>query len=388
MHIHHHILLQSSSVRDARATWRGHLARSLGWMIFLHPLAPIASATPTSDQMRAFILQRPEQDMIHWKDPERGNSLEVRILEVSDTGVRVQKTLQSGLTDRMLPLADISSVSFARTSLEQRLINQPTADAVDALRLLWNLRSATLGMENSNVADVGIALAKALRMASGTSAFNEAEALLRNLLEKDIGEARGKTIGNELRTLELARSIEAGPPEETDRIAWEITEIDADTDAMLMATAWLGERHFEELKQLEEEHPRWQLDDEVRPIRARLYHLSLDFALYPSLFHGTNSGAASDGLLRAWHVYKHTNTPELALWILEDIATLYPGSQAAIDTADELARLRAREQAGTLVEETPDEPEPGESDEATDENERESTLPAPPQPKRYNLFDD
>jgi len=370
--------------------WRGRLARSLTGMVALHLLASTASAAPTADQMRKFIVQRPEQDMIHWKNPDRGNSLEVRIIEVSDAGIRVQKTLPSGLTDRVLPLAEISGVSFGRTSLEQRLVHHPTPDAVDALRLLWNLRSASIGMEGSNVADTGIALAKALRMTGGTGPFAESEQLLRDIRENEIGETRKTAIDNELRTLELARAIETGPPEEADRIAWEITEIEADAETMLMATAWLGERHFEELKQLEEDHPRWHLDDEVRPVRARLYHLSLDFSLYPSLFHGTHTDAAAAGLLRAWHVYKHTNSPELALRVLEDIAALYPESQAAKDTADELARLRAREEAGTLVEETPVETAPEEDeDQPADEADQESSLPEPPpRPQRYNIFDD
>jgi len=349
----------------------------------------LPAQAPNADQMRSFLLQRPEQDMIHWKDPARGNSLEVRIIEATDTGIRVQKTLPTGLTDRVLPLTEISDVSFARTSLEQRLITQPAADAAEALRLLWNLRSPTLGMETSNIADVGIALAKSLRMSREPAAFSEAGDLLRTILENDPGDARKAAISNELRTLELAQAIEEAPPEETDRIAWEITGIETGADAMLMATAWLADRHFEDLKQLEEEHPRWHLDDEVRPLRSRLYHLSLDFALYPSLFHGTYTEEAATGLLKAWHVYKHTNAPESALNVLEDIAALYPQSQAANDTADELARQRARREAGTLVEETPAETDPAENEPTGTDDESDTPLPPPPpRPKRYNLFDD
>jgi len=401
--------------RDARATWRRHLARSLKLMappksvpsLSAHPrfilfTCLLLSATltlpapaqalsdppPTADEMRAFLLKRPEQDLIHWNDPARGDSLSVRILEVGDAEVRVQKTVQGGLIDRRIPRAELSGISFARTSLEQSLIHRPTAAATGALRVLWDTRSATLGMETSNVADIAIALAKALRMTHETAGFDEAGKFLALVLENNPTDARRAAVEMELKTLELARAVATGPPEETDRIAWEITEDDGNTEAMLMATAWLADRHFEDLKQLEEEHPRWDMDDEVRPLRARLYHLSLDFALYPSLFHGTHEEESADGLRKVWMVHQYTGAPQLALQTLEDLAALYPDSEAAGNTAAELARLKAREAAGNLVEEVAAEKSADETEETGDDEKQPGLPPSPPKPARYNLFDD
>ena len=342
---------------------------------------------PTADQMREYLTSRPEHDMIHWKDPARGDSPEVRILEVNDTGVSVQKTVPAGMIARVIPRGELSGISFSRTPMERRLIHSPTADAAGALRVLWDARKATLG-EASDVADIGIALAKSLRMTREAAGFEEAVELLQQVLENDPSDHRAASVKMELQTLELVRSLVSGPPGETDRIAWEITEIDAGAEAMLIATAWLADRHFEDLKGLEEEHPRWDMDDEVRPLRARLYHLSLDFALYPSLFHGTHAEEASIGLWKAWKVHQHTRSPELALQTLEDLAALYPDSQAAKDTADELAGMQARHAAGSLREDSAKDEPNDEAGESGDDEAPPGLPKSPPKPKRYNLFDD
>jgi hypothetical protein len=347
----------------------------------------IPEVVPNSEQMRVYLTKRPEKDEIRWKDPARG-ILQVRIMGVSEKGVDVQKNLPSGLISRIVPLTDLAGVAFSHTPLEQRLVRSPAASAVPALQVLWKARAATLGMEGSNVADIGIALAKALRISHDAAAIEEAAAILDLILGKETADHRKSAVHMELQTLEMARALVVGPPEETDRVAWKITELDGNSEAMLMATAWLADRHFSDLKTLENDHPRWLEDDEVRPLRIRLYNLALDFALYPSLFHGSHVNEASSGLKKAWEVHHFTGSPQLALYVLEDLAALYPDSQAAKDTAEELARIKAREAAGKLEhEEVPEEGEASTETEAGDDEQAE--LPkTPPPPKRYNLFDD
>jgi hypothetical protein len=349
----------------------------------------VPEAIPTAEQMRIYLTKRPEQDAIHWKDPARGGALQVRIMEVTDKGVSLHKTLASGLVARTVPLADLAGVSFTLAPVEQRLLRNPVAAAVPALRVLWKARSVTLGMESSNVADVGIALAKALRMSNEATAFDEAAALLDIILGKEPSDHRKGVVKEEHQTLEMARALLVGPQEETDRVAWKTTELDDNPEAMLMATAWLSGRHFADLQRLEEEHPRWEDDDEIRPLRLRLYNLSLDFALYPSLFQGARVVEASNGLKKAWEVHQYTHSTQLALHALEDLASLYPDSQAAKDTAVELARIKAREAAGKLEEqEMPEEGAASEETEVGTEEDASGLPKIPTQPKRYNLFDD
>jgi hypothetical protein len=343
---------------------------------------------PSADQMRVFLTKRPEQDAIHWKDPARGGSLQVRIMEVNDKGVSVHKTLPSGLVVRTVPLAELTGVSFVHSPVEQRLVRDPVAAAVPALRVLWKARLATLGMESSNVGDIGIALAKALRLSKDGAAIEEATILLDLILGKEPAAHRKDVVKMEIQTLEMARALVSGPPGETDKVAWKITEADSNPEAMLLATAWLADRHFADLKRLEEEHPRWDEDDEVRPLRLRLYNLALDFAFYPSLFHGTRATEASIGLKKAWEVYQYTQSPQLALHTLEDLAALYPDSLAAKETAAELARIKAREAAVNPEAVKPEEDAAAEETEAGKDEEEPGLPKLPPPPKRYNLFDD
>ena len=90
------------------------------------------------------------------------------------------------------------------------------------------------------------------------------------------------------------------------------------------------------------------------------------------------------GLQKAWKVYQYTKSPQLALHVLEDLAALYPDSQAAKETAQELARLRVREAADTLGQDE----EPAEETDSDDADDTQALPKRPQVPKRYNLFDD
>lgn len=347
---------------------------------------PAAEAPlPTAEQLRVYLTKRPEQDVIRWKDAARGAPLAVRILEVDEKGVSLQKTVPSGVVSRVIPLTELAGLSFHQTDLERRLIHRSGSDSAPLLRVLWSVRAASLGMDGSQVADVGLALARALRLSKDPSAWDEAVSVLDRIESKEPAAHRKEAARIERQSLVLTRALAGGDPADADKLAWQATERDDNPDAMLMAVAWLADRHFDELKKLEENHPRWMEDDEVRPLRLRFHHLALDFALYPSLFLGARVEESAAGLKKAWQVYQHTGEQERALHVLEDLAALYPESAAARETAAELARLQSRKQAGVL-EQSEDAPKK-DSDEEEAAEDTQAELPPPP-PKRYNLFDD
>lgn len=337
---------------------------------------------PGADVMRVHLARRPELDVMTWKDPVRGKAVQVRVLDVNEKFVRVQKTAAAGMLERNIPLSDLAGLTFVLTPLEERMIREPSAEAVAGLRVMWTARKAALGMQGAQVGEVGLALAKGLRDSRVPAAFDEAGVLLDDLLRKEVEELRKQAVREELQTLAMTRALVVGPPEETDRVAWKVTEAGEPAEAMLMATAWLADRHFADLKRVEEDHPRWEEDDEIRPLRMRLYHLSLDFALYPGLFHGGMREEAANGLKKAWQVHRYTGNTQLALHVLEDLATLYPDSQAAKETAGELARAKTRAAS------VPEEKAALEAEEAADEEDAQGLPKIPPPPKRYNLFDD
>jgi hypothetical protein len=295
--------------------------------------------------------------------------------------LEVEKTTKAAPERRVLPLELILHLQFHWTAVERNLHQSPSPASIPALRVLWEARSATLGFPGSNVGETGLALAKSLRLSGEVSALDEAEKLLVLLGAEGKDPQVVKAARSELETLAFARLLRDGKPEEIETRAWEITETapDENPDLMLLATARLAEIQFARLKVIEEENPRWEEDDQVKPDRDRAYHLSLDLALYPSLFHATRESEASAGLWQAAKVYHYTQEADLRKQALEDLVQLYPGSPEAREAGTILTSL-AKPAAGT-AEEKPEEPAEEKPDDST-----EGKPSPPPPPKRYNLF--
>lgn len=344
--------------------------------------ALVAAAAPTAEQMQVLVRNRPELDEIRWKDPARGAPLKVRIIQATAQAVTVEKTLPAGLVTRVIPQTDLAGISFTFTTRESEWHRRPAAAAIPPLRVYWETRQATLRLPGSNAGETGLALARSLRLAGDPAAFDEAGKILDQIRSQDPEKLRVERAGAEQTTLDFIRSMQSGKPAETDKLAWSITEDADNADAMLLATAFLAERHFAELKATDEAHPRWVDDDEVRPLRERLYHLSLDFSLYPSLFLGSREKEASTGLKMAAEVHQFTGANLLAKNTLDDLAALYPDSEAARETAPLLAQLKALEAGGKLSQESP------EADEDAAEDAEITPTGPPPPPKRYNIFGD
>ena len=345
----------------------------------------LQGAAPAAEEIEKFSRNRPELDEITWKDPARGAPLAVRIIQSSGQAVVVEKTLATGLTIRNIPMADLAGVSFKLTPPEVSLHREPKITSIPWLRVLWERRQATLRLTGSNVGETGLILAKSLRLSGEKESLQEALKILSQIRSQDLVKPRIERAQAEQLTLQFIIAQKSGDMLETDRLAWEITEGTENQDGMILATAFLGDRHFANLKATEEEHPRWMDDDEVLPLRQRLYQLSLDFFLYPSLFLGTRETEASLGLKRASEVHQFTGSNALLKATLEDLAALYPETEAAKETAPLLTRLRDREAAGKLAE-TLTSPE---EEEATEEGSVENArTEPPPSPKRYNIFVD
>jgi len=102
----------------------------------------------------------------------------------------------------------------------------------------------------------------------------------------------------------------------------------------LLATA-----DFAALRTLEEEHPRWIEDDEVRPKRNELFHRALDGFLKPHLFHATREEAAARGLFSAAELYHFAKENDEARARWEDLVKLYPSTTHAAESTKRLETL-------------------------------------------------
>ncbi|MFK7851424.1 MAG: hypothetical protein AB8D78_10640 [Akkermansiaceae bacterium] len=340
-----------------------------------------AEAIEDPEKIQRFITSRPQEDIITWADESRGEPFTVRFISADEKDVVVEKTLSNTLARRTLPFREIQNLRFQFTPTESAIHQNPEQKHIPILRALWDNRKPTLRLNNPETALTGLCLVETLRVEPSTETLKESSEILLTILGKDLPShlktrATGETYINDFLIALEEKNIALA-----EEAAWKITAESEYPDAMLIATSFLGKRHFEQLKAIQEEHPRWHLDDEIKPLRQRLYQLSLDFVLYPSLFHPTREIAASEGLKAAAEVYQFTQSRELRLAALEDLAALYPNSEAAKQTAEELENLRANK---------PD-PKPEEESSDSPEEEKDSETPTttvPPKPKRYNLFDD
>jgi hypothetical protein len=358
-------------------------------LLCLMPLClGFAHAVPlTAEQMEAGLKTRPETDEIRWKDPARGAPLKVRIVSADSKNLVVDKTLTAGTTTRVVPMSDLAGVEFTLAPRELELHLNPEPAAIPALKILWQARSATLTLGASNASDTGLALAKSLRLTGESPSLDEASKILDQIRAQDSSEHRKDLARAEQTTVDFIKLQKNGDTEATDKLAWKIAESSGNPDAMLLATSHLTDRNFADLKKLVEEHPRWIEDDEVKPQRDRLYHLALDFALYPSLFLGSRETEAAAGLKKASEIYQFTGETLLEMKALDDLAALYPSSEAAKETAPILAKLKALEAAGKLTG-AADAPE--EEDKKPEEETKEEPASAgtPQPPKKYNMFAD
>jgi len=336
-------------------------------------LLPFLAHGQSADQAANALKQRGDLDEIRWTDPKKGAAFKAGIVHAGEAGLEVQR----GTVKRTLPYDQIGGLKFGLTMGERQLIAQAKAEAIPALRVFWEARKRTINMQGSNAGDFGLALAKALRQ---TNALAEALSIANEIIEKDNHPERRSRAKAESDTLAFMEVMKTAKPDEVERRAWAVTEAadESNPDLMLLVTGFLAGSEFTALKKIETENPRWMEDDEIKPQRERHYHLALDLALYPSLFHPLREAEAADGLWQAAQVYLHTRETPRAIAVLEDMLALYADSIHSAKARTLLTPMKAALESGKAPAEVKPE----------DKKPDAEPMGPPPPPKRYNLFED
>ena len=332
-----------------------------------------STAAQTAEQAGKALAGRGEVDEIRWSDPSKGQAFRVGIVRALPEGLEVQR----GMAKRVLPYDQIGGVKFGLSMGERQLLAEARPDAIPALRAFWEARRLTLKLAGSNAGDLGLALARALRQ---SQACEDARRIAQEIADQDNDPRRRGRAKAELDTLAFLEVMQGGKADEVEKRAWAVTEAadEGNPDLMLLVTNYLLQREFAALQKIETENPRWQEDEEAKPVRDRHYHRALDLALYPSLFHPRREAEAAEGLWQAAGIYRHTQETARETGALEDLVALYASSAHTEEARTRLIPLKAaldskRSQEETKPEEKPKDPEP---------------KSPPPPPKRYNLFED
>jgi hypothetical protein len=274
------------------------------------------------------------EDVLHFKN---GTVLPCEIEALTDNIVTFTFQVGEGKGKRTLPVEQISHVVFGFETGEEADFREREELSSDELENWWDFHFAHLDRPRSRTAAWGIALGHALLREDPESKGKEALALFdrisgRAWSEEDValakqGRLRALIALGELETAMGEAKILAGQTEDPELLI-EVKHLLADAD-------------FAALEALEEEHPRWSEDDEVRPQREDLYHRVIDQYLWPHLFHATRVEAAARGLLAAGRVYEFGNEVESAKHAYTDLLQLYPSTEA-VSVAEE--RLKALSQ--------------------------------------------
>jgi len=255
-----------------------------------------------------------------------GGIVSGEIIETDREFIAIQVQLSGGRSGVIsIPRHEIDRVTFSPNPEQETFLAEATFDDLPKLLALWNNRRALMGLEGSDAASIGLALARVLRSSPYENQREEALDLYRYLednatLLHHVSDARQ----GRLRSLiALDRADEA------------VAEADAllqkteDPAVLIESKFVLAEAARRDFESLIEEHPRWEEDVHVRPERHRLYHRIVDLYLFPFLFHGSEQEATARSLGRLLTFLESTSDIVKARHIATDLITLYPTQAAA-----------------------------------------------------------
>jgi len=229
----------------------------------------------------------------------------------------------------------INKIEFTPSKQLLKAVNNSDEVPLEAVAKIWDQQVDYLSRPLSRTAQVGLVYAN--KLAESTEDLSDEAAL--DLYEEIADQAwspyhQGQAIRGKLKLL-----IKTGREREALRQAEELALESENPEHLLEAKYVLAESAFAELKELEQEHPRWNLDDEVRPKRERIYDQAIDQSLFAFLFYGTQESAVTRGLMHAAKVYEFGKDYESSEVCANDILRLYPQSELAAEAKKQLANL-------------------------------------------------
>ncbi len=234
-----------------------------------------------------------------------------------------------------VPIADIASIEFARIPASERLLRSPSTSDLPALAALWSAQQPWLAMPKSPAGRLGCTYAGLLLQSRDLSQAALAWQIFYAIETKAWNdEDRMAARQGRLRAM-----VACGRAADAVDEARELAHLTENPAVIIEAKFILAEADHAALRQLVADNPRWEEDVHVIPKHARLYHQALDDYLFPSLFFGSESQAASRGLWGALQVYDFNGEKSKALECARDIAALYPDTEFAAlakDYADAL----------------------------------------------------
>ena len=232
-----------------------------------------------------------------------------------------------------IPRDHIDFITFARKPQDEAFLTPNPSNIVEHKRR-WEEMESLLGIPNSLSGEFGLAYAEALLMLSTKSDAQLALAISKKIEREswnDAVKARAQQIRlRAMLALDDADSVIAEAEKLSNKS--EISSVITEAKYILACAA------ESKLRQLEEEHPRWQEESWILHQRNKLYDQAIDLYLYAPLFHGSEIDLAARSLWGALQLYASNNDMQNATAIAQDLITLYSKTSFAAQ-AHEFMRL-------------------------------------------------
>jgi hypothetical protein len=275
------------------------------------------------------------QDLVVMKS---GENLACRIDDLTDAIVNVTLPGAAGAVGsakRTLAATEVERVEFGfRPGEEALFAARGSATAAD-LKPWWDLWFPHLHRPSSRSGAWGLAYARAMMREGGAIGAEKALSLFDHLIAK-AWSPQDQSAAKQGRLEALMAMGDLATATAEARLLARETE---DPTLLIEVEHLLAQADFRALRELEEEHPRWVEDEEVRPRRHELYQLALDQFLKPHLFHAAREEAAARGLFSAAELLLFGGEREEAKVRWEDLLKLYPETSFAAQAKERLAAL-------------------------------------------------
>lgn len=277
------------------------------------------------------------EDVLHLKD---GKVISCEITAITDNVLTYKTTIDlgNGRTASAEPTISPEAVEFIEFGPlpgETEALQAPESASVEDLRKLWDEKSRHLHRPKSKAGEIGLLYGKRLLAEPESHQWDFAIAVFDRILDRDWNaEHHLRAKSGRLKAL-----IQLGRLNEAISEARQLTRESEDPEMLIEARYAIAQADFEKLKQLEEENPKWEEDDTVRPERESLYHGIVDEFLWPYLFHGTEEALAARGLVAAAEAHRFAGNLDEARACLNDVVALYPDTPAFADAQASLKTL-------------------------------------------------
>lgn len=273
------------------------------------------------------------QDLVVMKS---GETLACRIDDLTDAFVSVTLPGAAGAVGsakRTLAIPQVERIEYGFRPGEAALFEKRGSATAAELEPWWDLWFPHLHRSSSRGGAWGVAYARAIMREGRVIGVEKALSLFDHLIAR-AWSSQDKAAAKHGRIEALiAKGDLATATAEARLLAREAQ----DPVLLLEVGHLLAEADFLTLRELEEEHPRWFDDDEVRPRRHELYHRALDQFLKPHLFHATHEEAAARGLFCAAELLRFGGEVAEARARWEDLLELYPETSFAAKARESLA---------------------------------------------------